>query len=115
MKKWDWSGELFMETAPKKSAPATRVCNITMLDATTPRPNGLRLSICLSTETSVLRLEKLHDAADIYTLLRACAPIQQFCKVTHKSAADESALKTLSGYMARRRQVRPTVSRRIMY
>ena len=92
-----------MPTTMDTSMPAERICDITLLQSTTPRPNGLRLSICLPAEASTLRLENFYDLANVYKLLRACAPVQQFCKVSPKSAAtDQSNLEALSAYMRRR-------------
>jgi hypothetical protein len=95
-----------METASDKSAPAARICSITLSEPTDPRSKGLRLSICLNAQSSILRLEKFHDSIDVYMLLRACASVSQFCKVSHKDAAvDGSNLRTLIAYMTRRSQV----------
>lgn len=95
-----------METAPDKSASAARICAIILSEPTDPRSKGLRLSICLNAQSSVLRLEKFHDSIDVYMLLHVCGPVSQFCKVSHKDAVDDgSSLGTLTTYMARRSQV----------
>lgn len=93
-----------MATGPKEPA-AAELCNICMTEPTTPRPNGLRFSICYNSALSRLHLERFHNISDVHLLLRACAPIQQFCKVSHKDAGDASAFETLTTYMTRRRQV----------
>lgn len=94
-----------METAPKKSAPAARLCSIRLAEPSLPRPNGLRLSVCYDAKTSVLKLEKFYETSDLFLLLRACDPVQQFSKVLPKEADEESTLKTFAAYMTRRRQV----------
>ena len=95
-----------METGPKGTSPAAKLCKVHLSEPTTPRPTGLRLSICFRSTLPAFTLEKFHDVSDIHLLLRACAPVQQFCKVSHKDTGDESVLKNLAGYMARLRQVR---------
>lgn len=95
-----------METAPNRAASAAKLCNISLSEPTEPRPGGIRLSLCYTAETSTLQLEKLHDVTDVYLLLRACAPIQQYCKVSHKTAEDETTFNTFATYLGRRRQVK---------
>lgn len=110
-KKWKWTGELYMELSPDR---ADRLCNITLSEPTDPRPRGLRLSVLYDTDVSLLRLQKFHNLADLYQLLRACAPVQQCAKVSHASESDLQALSTLGAWMSRRTQVRsgcaPTVA-----
>ncbi|CAL1696456.1 unnamed protein product [Somion occarium] len=98
-KKWKWTGELYMDTGHDM---ATKLCSITLSDPTEPKPQGLRLNICLSTADSI-RFKKLHDAPDLPTMLQASEPVQQFCRVTHKEAEDLNALKTLQTYMTKKR------------
>lgn len=102
-KKWAWDGELFVESGPTE---ASKLCSIRMTDATAHRPDGLRINICFNAETSILRLQKFHNLFDINIILRACAPIQQFCKIFHQTEVDLDAFKALSAYMARKRVVR---------
>ncbi|EKM60867.1 uncharacterized protein PHACADRAFT_204012 [Phanerochaete carnosa HHB-10118-sp] len=103
-KKWQWGGELYMETARNRAIPAARLCNISLSEPTEPRPGGIRLNLCCTAEISTLRLEKLHDITDVYLLLRACAPIQQHCKVSHRAIEDEATFNAFATYLSRRRQ-----------
>ncbi|GJE87775.1 Chromatin organization modifier domain-containing protein [Phanerochaete sordida] len=103
-KKWQWEGELRMRTGPDEPEPPTKLCGITLSEPSEPRPNGLRLNLCYTAQTSTIRLEKLHYANDVYMLLRACAPIQQYCKVTPQAADDERTFKTFSTFLGQRRQ-----------
>ncbi|KAJ3541216.1 hypothetical protein NM688_g6118 [Phlebia brevispora] len=99
-KQWKWNAELYID---KGGGVADRICNISLTDATNPRPEGLRLSILYKTETSILRFEKFHSVSDVSILFRACAPIQQFCKLTYQDAGDAEALEILARYMTRKR------------
>ena len=76
-----------------------------MSDETTPRPNGLRINICYSADTSVLRLQKFHNVSDVATILRACGPVQQYCKLSPQNEVDADALKIITAWMARKRLV----------
>lgn len=100
---WKWEAELLMATGPTQEE---RICKIYMADATSPLPNGLRLSICYNdTSSAKLHLQKLHSVSDVFILLRACSPIQQYCKILPQSDKDANSLKALSSYMTRRREV----------
>lgn len=97
-KKWKWTGEVFVEVEAGK---AQRLCNVTMSDATDPRPNGLRFSICLTTDS--IRLQKIYGVADFYMVMQACSPVQQFAKVGPQDDGDAEALKAFTSYLRRRR------------
>lgn len=103
MDKWQWTGELWVEEDPQKSK---RLCDVRLSESTQPRPNGLRMSVCYTPTDPKLHLTKFYNTADIHALLDICAPIQQYCKVTHKDEADESTFKTFSKFIARRHFVR---------
>ena len=98
-----WDGELHVESGPNE---ANKLCNIRMTDATAWRRDGLRIHICYNAATTVLRLQKMHNLFDINIILRACAPIQQYCKVYQQTEADTDSFESFSTYMARKRLVR---------
>ena len=91
-----------MENGPKK---AEKLCKIFMADETEPKPNGLRINICYNADTSILRLQKFHDISEVFIYLRACAPIQQYCKISPQTDEDGDALNALSTWMHRKRLV----------
>ncbi|THH32342.1 hypothetical protein EUX98_g1848 [Antrodiella citrinella] len=98
-KKFKWEGELHVESDADSSR---HLCNITLNEASDPRPLGLQLKICLM-ETQSLRCKRLHDVSDIYLVLRACAAVTQFCKLVPQESGDTPALKLLEDYMKRKR------------
>lgn len=106
-KKWSWHGELYIEASPDR---ADRLCTIQLSEPTDARPMGLRLDVLYTPEVSVLRLKKFHEMSDLYLMLRACAPVQQCCKVAHATEADFAGVATLSGWMTRNSQVRFVLS-----
>ncbi|KAI0076249.1 hypothetical protein K474DRAFT_1282466 [Panus rudis PR-1116 ss-1] len=97
-KKWKWSGELFMTVAHDKTE---KMCNIILSEPTEPRPMGLRLNICLDQVKSI-QLQKLHVISDLNMVLLACAPVQQFCKITPQETQDADGLRTLDEYLRKR-------------
>ncbi|KAI0702474.1 hypothetical protein BC835DRAFT_1320860 [Cytidiella melzeri] len=100
-KKWNWTGELYMETGPDK---ADKLCNVCLSEPTEPRPLGLTMNIIYNSEVSILRLKKFHDIPDLYMLLRACAPLQQCCRVSNAAGGDAVAIKALGDELTRNRQ-----------
>ncbi|KAI0094587.1 hypothetical protein BDY19DRAFT_913567 [Irpex rosettiformis] len=100
-KKWGWHGELYIEAGPDR---ADRLCNVSLSELTDARPMGLRLDILYTSDVSVLRLKKFHEMTDLYMLLRACAPVQQCCKVSHAAEGDFETITTLSAWMTRKSQ-----------
>ncbi|TFY59615.1 hypothetical protein EVJ58_g5677 [Rhodofomes roseus] len=98
-KKWKWTGEVFIEV---EEGRAQRLCNMSLWDATDPRPNGLRFSICLNAVDSI-RLGKLHEAADIYMILRSCIQVQQFAKLGPGEDSDDDAVVALAAHLRARR------------
>ncbi|KAH9937573.1 uncharacterized protein B0H18DRAFT_1113390 [Fomitopsis serialis] len=98
-KKWKWTGEVFIEV---EEGRAQRICNIALSDATEPRPNGLRFSICLDPVDSV-RLGKLYEVADIYMILRSCTQVQQFAKLGPGKDSDADAVTALAAHLKTKR------------
>ncbi|CCM02177.1 uncharacterized protein FIBRA_04256 [Fibroporia radiculosa] len=98
-KKWRWSGELFIDIDNGKGQ---RLCNIALYDATDPRPNGLRFSVCFVSVDSI-RLGRMHNVPELYLLLNSSTPVQQFAKLGHQEEEDADALRTLASYMRRQR------------
>ncbi|OCH96636.1 hypothetical protein OBBRIDRAFT_717952 [Obba rivulosa] len=94
---FQWTGDLFIDVNHDK---AERLGNAKLSCITNPRPAGLRFSVCFRAADS-LRLQKLHPAADLYVLLRRCAPVQQLAKLEPQSDDDKDGLSTLSSYMQR--------------
>ena len=99
-KKFKWEGELQIES----DKGVQRLCNVTLNEASEPRPFGLQLKICLA-GTQSLHLRKLHDVSDIYLILPACAAVTQFCKLTSSDEEDTRPFTVLEKHMKRRRLV----------
>ena len=88
---------------------ATRLCNVTLTDATEPRAGGLRLNICLSSSDSI-RFKKMHNVWDLSIMLQASDAVQQFCTAVPKDNDDADSLKTLHTYMSRKEMVFPVLT-----
>ncbi|KAH9947673.1 hypothetical protein B0H21DRAFT_316591 [Amylocystis lapponica] len=97
-KRWKWMGDLYIDVSPER---AERICTAVLSDPSEPRPNGLRFSICLDSVDS-LRLAKLYNVHDVFMLLRACDPVQQFAMLGSQTDDDAGMFKTFAAHLKRK-------------
>ncbi|TCD70074.1 hypothetical protein EIP91_005056 [Steccherinum ochraceum] len=99
-KKWRWDGQLHVQSDKESTR---HLCNITLNEASDPRQYGLQFKICLKADQTSLYFKKMHDVAEIFPVLSACAAVTQHCQLIPKEEADSSIIKTLEAYMKKKR------------
>ena len=90
---------------------AERLCEVTLSEPSEPLPNGLRFSICLTSDS--IRLSAFQSLASLPLFLLASTRPQQFAKIGPMEDKDADAVKQLGTYMRNKSLVRrlscPTV------
>ena len=83
---------------------AERLCEVTLSEPSEPLPNGLRFSICLTSDS--IRLSAFQSLASLPLFLLASTRPQQFSKIGPMEDKDADAVKQLGTYMRNKSLVR---------
>ncbi|KAL5534576.1 hypothetical protein ACEPAG_1039 [Sanghuangporus baumii] len=97
LKKWSWTGELFVDTADV----ADKLCNITIHSTSETAEIGFRLCTILDGKDS-LRFSKAYISAEMNLILQGLRKVDQIAKIGHRRQEDQEPLTTFMEYLTRR-------------
>ncbi|OCB85244.1 hypothetical protein A7U60_g7871 [Sanghuangporus baumii] len=97
LKRWSWTGELFVDTA----SAADKLCNITIHSTSETSEIGFRLCTILDGKDS-LRFSKAYTCAEMNLILQGLRKVDQIAKIGHRRQEDQEPLTAFMEYLTRR-------------